>query len=93
MDDLYKQIVSFQRRVNDWLDDRSSAAARSLQQEVQRLEDDAQVRKNPDSIESRVKSVMRLLEQAADQGAMSHHHADELVDQCEDFRRTLQKLG
>lgn len=92
MDELYKQIVSFQRRVNDWTDDRSVPIAKSLEKEVQRLEDAAQVNKNPDSVEQHVKNVMQMLEEAGDNGAMSHNHADELIDQCEAFRRQLQKL-
>lgn len=92
MDELYKKIVSFQHRCNDYIDDSSSNTARGLQQEVQRLEDDAQVGKNPRSLEDRVKQVIRQLEQASEDKVMTHSHADELIDQCEDFRRDLQKL-
>lgn len=92
MDEFYKEVVAFQRRVNDYIDDLNITAGRSLQQEVQRLEDDVQTRKNPRSIEDRVKQIMRNLEHAAEAGAMSPGHADELKDQSEEFRRILQKL-
>lgn len=92
MDELYKDIVAFQRRCNDYIDDPSSNTANSLKQEVQRLEDEAQVGKNPRSLEDRVKQVIRLLEQASEDETISHGHANELVDKCEDFRRDLQKL-
>ncbi len=92
MDQFYNQVVQFQRRVNDWLDDRSSSTARSLQTEVQRLEDDVQTRKNSRTVEARVMSVMRLLNQAGNSGAMSHPHADELMQQCENFRQQLRKM-
>lgn len=92
MDDVYKEIVSLQHRCRDYIDDPASSAARSLEQEVQRLEDEAQVQKNPRSLEDRVKNIIRLLRQAGDEKAMSPHHADELIDRCEDLRRELQKL-
>lgn len=92
MDELYREVVAFQRRTNDFIDDLNIPAGRSLQQEVQRLEDDVQTRKNPRSIEDRVKNIIRMLEPAAESGAMSPGHADELKDQCEDFRRDLQRL-
>ena len=92
MDELYKEIVSFQHRCSDYIDDPSSGAARSLIQEAQRLEDDTQVRKDPRSIEGRVQSVIGKLENASEHGAMRPDHAEELIDQCEDFRRKLQGL-
>lgn len=92
MDQLYKEIVSFQHRCNDYIDDDTASIANSLKQEVQRLEDEAQVGKNPRSLEDRIKQIIRLLEQAGQAEAISHGHADELIDQCEDFRRELQKL-
>lgn len=92
MDQLYKQVVAFQHRTNDWIDDSSHPLSRSLQQEVQRLEDEVQVQKNAHSLEDRVKQVRRLLEDAGREGVMSHPHADELADQCEDFINELRKL-
>ncbi len=92
MDQLYREIVSFQHRVNDYTDDTSTNISRALKQEVQRLEDEAQVGKNPRSLEDRVKQVIQLLHEAGEAGSMSPRHADELKDQCEDFRRELQKL-
>ena len=92
MEQLYKEIVNFQRKCNDYIDVPSHQIAQSLRQEVQRLEDDAQVRKNPESIEQRLKQVIRLLEEAGKHQVMSTHHADEMVDIGEDLRRELQKL-
>lgn len=92
MDHLYKEIVSFQQKCNDYLDDPSHSLAGSLKREVQALEDDAQVRKNPHSIEDRVKRLIQLLEEAGKENVMSHDHANELIERCEDFREELQKL-
>lgn len=92
MDHLYKEIVRFQSRVKDWTDDPSHHLAQTLKQEVQRLEDEAQVRKNPRSLEDRVKSIIRMLEKVGEDDVMSHHHVEELIEQCEDFRKDLRKL-
>lgn len=92
MDQLYKQIVQFQGRCNDYIDDPSAHVSKTLQQEVQRLEDEAQVGKNPASLEGRVKSIIRLLEDAGENEAMSQGHVNQLIDQCESFREHLQKL-
>lgn len=92
MDQFYNQVVQFQRRANDWLDDRSSSVSRSLQTEIQRLEDDVQVKKNAKTIEARVVSVMRQLSQAGRDGVMDHAHIDELIQQCERFRQQLRKM-
>ncbi len=92
MDHLYKQIVAFQFKVKDYTDDPSHHVAQSLKQEVQRLEDEAQVRKNPRSLEDRVKRVIRILEEAGEAEVMDHHHAEELIERCEDFRQDLRKM-
>lgn len=92
MDQLYKEIVAFQFKVNDRIDDPSHNLSRQLKQEVQRLEDEAQVRKNPRSLEDRVKNIIRILENAFETEIMSNHHISDLVNQCEDLRHKLRKL-
>ena len=92
MDQLYKQIVSFQRRCNDYIDDPSHHLSNALKQDVQKLEDDAQTRKNAYTLESRVRQVINLLEKCGEEAVISHHHADELIDTCEEFMRELKQL-
>lgn len=92
MDHLYKEIIAFQRKSNDYLDDPTHSLAQQLKQEVQRLEDEAQVGKNPRTLEERVKSVIRILEEVGNDKIMSHNHADELADMCEEFIQDLRKL-
>lgn len=92
MDQIHSKVLNLQNRCRDWVDDPSASVSRSLQQEVQRLEDETQSSKNPKSLEGRVRSVIRLLQQAAQSGAMSHSHADELVDQFEDLIQELRKI-
>jgi hypothetical protein len=92
MDQIHKQIMQVQYRCNDWIDDHNAPISRSLKNEVQRLEDEAQVNKNPKSVESRVKSVIQILEEAGNSGAMSSNHADELIDQFDHIVQQLRKL-
>ena len=92
MDTIYKDIRRFQNKCNDCIDDRSASSARALQKEVQRLEDEAQVGKNPKSLENRVKSVMSKLDQVGKAGAMSHGDVSALENQCESFIQKLRRL-
>jgi uncharacterized coiled-coil DUF342 family protein len=92
MDHIYKQIVSFQHRCNDYIDDSSLPRARSLQKAVQKLEDEAQTGKSPISLEGRIKEIINILEEVVNDNAMSHGHAEELIDQCEHLRNQLRKM-
>lgn len=92
MDQIYKDILSFQYKVNDRIDDHSHGLAKQLKQEVQRLEDEAQVRKNPRSLEDRVKRIVGILEGAFETDMMSNHHISDLINKCENFRHQLKKL-
>lgn len=93
MDHLYKEIQKFQFKVKDVTDDPSHHIGKALKQEVQKLEDEAQVRKNPRSLEDRVKRIIRLLEEAGEHEVISHPDVHMLVEQCEDFRKDLQKMS
>jgi mevalonate kinase len=93
MDELYEEVVSFQHKCKDYIGEPSHHLGQSVLQAAQRLEDDAQNQKNPRSIEDGVKQLMPLLEKAAEEGVISHSHADELVDSCEELRSSLQKLS
>lgn len=92
MDQIYKQIVQFQRKCNDYTDDRSAPIARSLQQAVQKLEDEAQAGKNPRSLDDRLKGIIRLLEEVGSESAMSQNHVGELIRQCESLQEELRRL-
>ena len=92
MEQIYKTIVALQHRTKDWMDEANSPAGRAVLHEIQKLEDEAQMKKNPRSLEHRVKSVIRMLESAGNEGAMDHHHADTLVNQFEEIQNQLRKL-
>ena len=92
MDQIYTSIVSFQYRVNDYIDDPSHPAANALKQAVQRLEDDVQVRKNAHSIEDQLTRVEHALHHAGREQVMSQSHVNELVRQCEHFEHEIRKF-
>lgn len=92
MEQLHNDIVSLQRRFRDWLDDANHPAARQLERDIQRLEDDAQVRKNPRTIEDQVKRIIAQLSNADGSGFMDDGHIDALKDQLENLRKQLQRL-
>ena len=89
MDQIHNEIRRLQNLLKDQLDDRESDISRNLQEEIQRLEDEAEMNKHPKTLESRVNSVIDMLEEGADAGVLDHHDADEFVDQ---FREIIQKL-
>ena len=92
MDQLHREALAFQSKLQGYIDDHSHNIAQSLKREAQTFEDEVQVNKNPRSIEDRVKNIIRLLEQARDQEVISHGDATELIRNCEDFREKLRKL-
>jgi hypothetical protein len=93
VEELRIQVISTQRRFNDLLDDPSAGAAQILKREIQALEDDLQVKKNPRTIEDRVKHIIHLLEgEAKAERIMNYEHLEMFCHQFEHFRGHLQKL-
>lgn len=93
MEDLRKQVITIQFKIKDLLDQPSDAAAAKLTNEVQGLEDDLQVQRNPHSIEDRVKRIISLLGGDARRAPiMNHEHLQMLEDWFEDFRERVRKL-
>lgn len=92
MDQYYRNILAYQSKMLGYIDDHSSPAAQALKQEVQRLEDDVQVRKNPHSIDDQLKRVIHAVEHAGRSQAVSHHHTQELARLAEHFREQLRKI-
>lgn len=93
MDQLHQQALAFQNKVKDCTDDHDHNIAQSLKREVQAFEDDVQVKKNPRSIEGRVKGITELLEEARSQEVISAGDATELIRMSEDFRDKLRELS
>jgi hypothetical protein len=81
-------VISMQRRMRDYLDDKSHSQAGQLEKAFQRLEDDVQVQKNVNTIRDDLKGIESVLN-SMDESVMSHSHIDELEDWILD---SLQKI-
>jgi len=92
MEQLHKDIVDLQRKWHDRLDDAGHSLARQVSSAIQRLEDDIQVKKNPRTIEDQVKRIIQQLDNLED-GIMGGHHVDELQQNFERMRVSIQKLS
>ena len=96
MDSQYKtarqQAVNLQYKFRDSLDDKSQPMARTLESEIQRIVDDFEVKKNPRSIDDRIKQLQRQLRDVdrGDPPVMDNRHAEHLYDSFEDLRLSLR---
>lgn len=91
MDRLYKDVVELQNKFRGYIDQPNSPDGVSLRTEIQRLEDDVQGKKNKSSLESRVRGIIRILENT-NSTAMDDRHVDDLRDRCMDLIQDIKKL-
>lgn len=92
MDDLYKQAVDLQNRFRNYIDQPNSQAGRSLDSEIQRLEDDIQTKKNKGSLEVRVVGIVRILDSLRDDSVMDYGDINDLKNRLEDMRAKIRRL-
>jgi len=91
--ELYREVQSLRHKVHDLIDDHAHALARTLKDEVQRLEDEIEMNKKPRSLEDRIKSIEQYLEHARrDSQFMDTHHVVMLHDKFKDMRMDLRRL-
>jgi len=93
--DIYREVQKLRYKVQDLLDEPGHRLARTLRDEVQRLEDEIEMSKKPRSLEDRVKTIQRHLVLAGEGGEnriMNDEHADLLHDAFEDLRRSLRRF-
>lgn len=91
MDRLYKDVVQLQNKFRSYIDQPHSAAGKSLEKEIQRLEDDVQGKKAKGSLEARVRGIIKLLE-STNNKVMDDRHIDDLRDRCMDLIQDIKKL-
>lgn len=93
MEQLRQQVIATQRKFNDLLDYPQMSSAQTLKREIQALEDDLQVKKNPLTIESRVKNIIHLLEgEAKAQRIMNYEHLEMFRHYFEHLRDSLREM-
>lgn len=98
MDAQYKaarqQAVGLQSKFRGMLDDKSQPTARTLENEIERIVNEFEVKKNPRSIDDRIKQLQRLLRDV-DRGnppVMDNRDAEFLYDSFEQLRMSLRKF-
>ncbi len=78
-----KEVRRVRMKCKDAIDDHSDGTCRQMMNQLQRLEDDAQVGKSKGSLHARLKDMRRTAEQLVDSDAMSHGDADTIRDWVE----------
>jgi hypothetical protein len=91
MDNIYKQVIELQNKFRGYIDQPNSLMGVNLRNEIQRLEDDVQTKKNKGSLEARAKGIVKLLDNA-DSSVMDDNHIDDLRDRCLDLIQDIRKL-
>lgn len=91
MEDLHKKAVDLLNRYKSYIDTPNSPGGVSLRNEIQRLEDEVQAKKNKSSLEARAKNVIRILDNT-DESVMDHNHIDDLRDRCFDLIQDIRKM-
>jgi len=92
MDQIYKEALRFENKLKSYVDDWSHAIAQSLRRDMQRLLDEIEMKKNPRSLEDRVRSIRRQLDSLTDDIVMDHRHCDDLKGHTDDLIQALRRL-
>lgn len=91
--DLYKEVQKLRFKIQDMLDDHAHQLGQSLKRDIQRLEDEMEMSKNPRVLEDRIKGIQRTLVAVGENDqVMDHHHSDMLHDIFEDMRMKLRRF-
>src|SRR3989344_4998106 len=90
MNDLYRDVINLRHKLNNVIDDHSHPSSQALKREVQRLEDEMQVKKPLKSLESRVKQVIDCLKQAERACVISQADINYLHRQLEVILQSLR---
>lgn len=92
MDRIYRQAIELQNRFRSYVDQPNHPAMAGLRDEIQKLTDEIEMKKNKLSLEERVKSLIRRLEAIPGDQLMDHRDIDDLIDRCNDLRNDIRKL-
>lgn len=94
MEPLRQQVIATQRRIEDMLDKPGDPAAARLKLEIKGLEDDLQAKKNPITVEDRVKRIIHLLDGPAKSNRiMNYEHIDMFKHWFEGVRESLRRMA
>jgi hypothetical protein len=99
MKDEYQALDESLRNVEfkfrDYLDDGHSSEADSILRAIHQLAEEAEVQKNPRSIEDGIKRAIEQLREAASASDpfMDYRHLNDLRDQLEEAQAELRKFS
>lgn len=91
MDNLHRQADNLLRKSRDLLDQPNSPAGKRITQQLQRLEDELQVKKNPKTIERTTLDLIRDLDNLSGD-VMDHNDSEWLKRQIEQIRDQLRRM-
>lgn len=92
---LYQQAVNLQYKFHDFTVGISHPEVNTLRNEINQLVEDIEVKKNPHTIEDRIKTIQRQLIQSEHTGSpiMHYEHKDFLHDNYEQMRNNVRGLN
>lgn len=85
-----KEVRRMRIQFKDAVDDKSDGAYQQMLNQLQKLEDEAQVGKSAGSLHARLKDMRRTAEKLLDSEAISHGDADTIHDWIEDALRKMR---
>lgn len=91
MDEILRTITSLKYKVQDVIDMPDHHLAKELKKTALRLEDEAQVKKQPRTLENTAKQCAELAKEAGREGVISQSDANMLEKSYEDVEHHLRK--
>lgn len=90
-DQMLSQAERMRNTCKDWLDQPGHAQAKQVQQGIERLISDLKQKRDGNSIDNDLKTIISSLDRVEEE-VMDHHHSDQLKSQCEDMRRDTRNI-
>ena len=90
MDSIYKQALDLKSKTLSYLDMPNEQLSNSLKQEIEKLLDGFELKKDSRHLESLTKNVESLVRKMNDD-LMDYGHRDDLIDRCQDIIQDLRR--
>lgn len=90
MNSIYKQALDLKSKSLSYLDMPNEQLSNSLKQEIEKLLDGFELKKDSRHLESLTKNVESLVRKMNDD-LMDYGHRDDLIDRCQDIIQDLRR--
>jgi hypothetical protein len=90
MNSIYKQALDLKSKTLSYLDMPNEQLSNSLKQEIEKLLDGFELKKDSRHLESLTKNVESLVRKMNDD-LMDYGHRDDLIDRCQDIIQDLRR--